>query len=101
MGVKDKGLLLSALAKPRNLHVYNANADIFSLAAAYGFGITQNHPFADGNKRTGYVVMNLFLALNGAGILASNDDKYKTMLQLASGNMSEEELTKWLRKNAV
>ena len=99
--IRDEGLLASALAKPKNLHTYNTNVDIFSLAAAYGFCITKNHPFADGNKRTGYVVMNLFLALHGTGILASNDNKYKTIMQLASCNMTEEELTGCLRKNAV
>lgn len=97
-GVRDLGLLESALARPQNLHAYEPDSDIAALAAAYGFGIVKNHPFIDGNKRTGYVVMETFLILNGRALMASREEKYFTILALASGDLSEEELTEWLRE---
>ena len=96
-GVRDVGLLESALARPENVAAYEPDADIASLAAAYAFGIVKNHPFIDGNKRTGYVVMETFLIKNGYTLQASPVDKYTTFLQLAEGSLSEEELTNWLR----
>jgi death-on-curing protein len=96
-GVRDVGLLESALARPENVAAYEPEADIASLAAAYAFGIVKNHPFIDGNKRTGYVVMETFLIKNGFTLNATPIDKYTTFLQLAEGSLSEDELAEWLR----
>jgi death on curing protein len=97
-GVRDIGLLESALARPRNLHAYEPDADLASLAAAYAYGIVKNHPFIDGNKRTGYVVMESFIELNGAEFNAEVSDKYFTFISLAEGGLSEPELAQWLRE---
>lgn len=97
-GVRDIGLLESALARPQNLHVYEPTADLASLAAAYAFGIVKNHPFVDGNKRTGYVVMESFIDLNGRALQADAVDKYLTFIALAEGGLSEDELAQWLRE---
>lgn len=100
-GVRDIGLLESALARPQNIKVYEPDADISRLAAAYAFGIVRNHPFLDGNKRTGYVVMETFLIKNGFRLEATVVEKYITFLSLAEGNLSEEELAEWLRERVV
>ena len=97
-GVRDLGLLESALARPENIHVYEPDSDLSRLAAAYAFGIIRNYPFLDGNKRTGYVVMETFLIRNGFRLEATVVDKYLTILSLAEGSLSEEELTIWLRE---
>ena len=97
-GVRDIGLLESALARPQNMQAYEPEADLARLAAAYAFGIVKNHPFLDGNKRTGYVVMETFLIRNGARLEAAVADKYVTFLSLAEGSISEEELAAWLRE---
>ena len=99
-GVRDLGLLQSALARPRNTVAY-ADPDIPALAAAYGFAIARNHPFVDGNKRTAFVVTELFLALNGYELIADNAACVRTMLSLAKGNLSEEGFAAWLRINSV
>ncbi len=96
-GVRDLGLLESALARPQNLHAYEPDADIAPLAAAYAFGIVKNHPFIDGNKRTGYVAMEWFLVRNGHTLTATPEQKYLTILTLAAGDLSEDALTQWLR----
>lgn len=95
-GVRDAGALASALGRPRNKFAYG-EPDIFDLAAAYGFGIATNHPFADGNKRTAYVVSVLFLTLNGYSVQASQNEKYLTFLDLAAGKLQESELAAWFR----
>ena len=100
-GVRDIGLLESALARPQNIESYEPDADIARLAAAYAFGIVKNHPFVDGNKRTGYVVMETFIILNGHALSAMPADKYKTFIGLADGSLSESELEKWLRERLV
>lgn len=98
-GLRDEGLLLSALARPQNLLVYSDETpDISALAASYGFGIAKNHPFIDGNKRTALVVARTFLLLNGFNLKASQEEKYLTFLKLAEGNLSEEELATWIRE---
>ncbi len=97
-GVRDLGLLESALARPQNIHTYEPEADIASLAAAYGFGIAKNHPFVDGNKRTSLVATRTFLLLNGYQLNATQVEKYLTFLSLAEGNLSEDELAQWLRE---
>ena len=96
-GVRDLGLLESALARPQNLHAYEPETDLASLAAAYAFGIAKNHAFVDGNKRTALVVMRTFLILNGSDINASQEDKYLTILALAEGSLAEDTLAQWIR----
>ncbi len=96
-GVRDLGSLESALALAQNIAAYEPEADIARLAAAYGFGIAKNHPFIDGNKRTALVAVRTFLILIGYTITATPADKYTTILQLAEGTLSEEELIDWLR----
>ena len=98
-GIRDEGLLSSALARPRNLLAYGESADAVSLAASYAFGISRNHPFFDGNKRTAFVVMELFLDLNGWALKADDADCISTMEALASGNLTEKALGSWLREH--
>jgi death-on-curing protein len=96
-GVRDAGLLLSALHQPRNLWGYSREtADLAALSAAYAAGIARNHPFIDGKKRTAAVVCEAFIELNGGILDGSDDDWYSTMVQLASGGISEEELVEWI-----
>ena len=96
-GVRDQGLLESALTKPQNSYLYNLQAsDTATLAAAYAFGIASNHPFIDGNKRTALVVCLLFLRLNGVDLFASEPEKYQIFMRLAAGELSEEELASWI-----
>jgi death on curing protein len=99
-GVRDPGLLDSALARPRNLAVYSGSEsgpDLSALAASYAWGLVRNHPFVDGNKRTAYVVCRTFLNLNGQDIEASPAEKYLTFLWLAEGRLSEQQLASWIR----
>jgi death-on-curing protein len=95
-GTRDAGLFESALARPRHVATYG-EPDAAGLAAAYGFGIARNHPFIDGNKRTAFVAVELFLALNGRELRASDEDCVLTMLKLAAGDLSEEAFADWLR----
>ncbi len=97
-GVRDLGLLDSALARPKNVEAYESDADLARLASSYAYGIVKNHPFLDGNKRTGYVVMETFIVLNGSQLTSDFADKYATFIALASGDLTEEELTDWLRE---
>ena len=99
-GLRDAGLLQSALTRPINRAAY-ADADAFELAAAYAFGIARNRPFFDGNKRTAYVAMELFLSKNGWLLQAGDVAATLTMLQLAERSLSEEGYTAWLRANCV
>lgn len=97
-GVRDEGLLESALARPRQLHAYGDPApDLADLAAALAHGLARNHPFLDGNKRTAHVGYRTFLALNGAELIATDEEKYLTMLALAEGKLTEREFAAWLR----
>jgi len=98
-GVRDEGLLQSALARPRNLEAYGENAGIPALAAAYGFRIACNHPFMDGNKRTALVVTELFIKMNGYILVAGNVACVLAMLGLANGATSEQDFAAWLRAN--
>jgi death on curing protein len=96
-GVRDAGALASAIERPRNRLAYgNPPPDLAELAATYGFGITRNHPFADGNKRTALIVMRLFLKLNGAELVATAEVKYSVIMALAAGEMNEADLADWL-----
>ena len=99
-GVRDAGLLESALARPRNLVSYGT-PDAADLAAAYGFGLARNHPFIDGNKRTAFVAVELFLALNGWALEADDANCVLTMLSLAAGELSEAGFATWVRKQSV
>ena len=97
-GVRDEGLLESALAKPQQLYAYgDPPPDIAALAASLAFGLARNHPFVDGNKRTAHVAYRVFLALNDAELDASGEEKYLHMLSLAEGNLTETEFADWLR----
>lgn len=101
-GIRDEGLLLSALARPQNLYAYGEKLpDIAALAASLAFGIAKNHPFIDGNKRTALVVSRTFLLLNGFDIIATQEEKYLTFLKLAEGNLTEAELAEWFREKLV
>jgi death-on-curing protein len=100
-GVRDDGLLDAALARPRNRLAYDAAADLAALAAAYAFGLARNHPFIDGNKRTAFVAVELFLDLNGMSLAASDADCVLTMLRLAAGEIEEDAFADWLRANSV
>jgi death-on-curing protein len=99
-GVRDAGLLKSALARPLNLVAYG-EANAATLAAAYGFGIARNHPFIDGNKRTAFVCAELFLALNGYVLSASDADCVSTMLALAAGELPETEFAVWISTHLI
>ena len=97
LGLRDRGLLESALERPRNRFHYDPEADLPSLAAAYGFGISSNHPFVDGNKRVAFQAMYLFLGLNGFRIDAPEEEVVALILSLASGDLDEPALAGWLR----
>jgi death-on-curing protein len=98
-GVRDEGLLDSALVRPQNRLAYDAEADLPALAAAYAFGLARNHPFIDGNKRTAFVAAEVFLDLNGMTLTASDEDCVLTMLRLAAGEIEEDAFAAWLRAN--
>jgi death-on-curing protein len=100
VGLRDDGLLKSALARPQQHFAYAESPDIVDRAAAYTWGIVRNHPFADGNKRTGFVVGILFLELNGYRFNASEGDTAQMVLQLASGNLDEAGYIAFLRAHA-
>ncbi len=97
-GTRDAGLLASALARPINLAAYES-PDVAALAASYAVGIAKNHPFVDGNKRTAFVAMELFLWLNGWELMANDVDCVVTMLAVAAGEINENELAEWIRSN--
>lgn len=99
-GVRDAGLFDSALAQPVNLAAYG-EPDFADLAASYGFGLAKNHPFVDGNKRTAFVAVELFLALNGYQLQANDMDCVMTMLALAAGGLEEADFAAWLRQNSA
>jgi death-on-curing protein len=97
IGIRDLGLLESALARPKNAFLYSkGKSSIQSLAAIYAYAITKNHPFVDGNKRVALVVCMLFLKLNKWSVLASQETLYTAFWDLAAGNVSEENFILWL-----
>lgn len=97
-GLRDMALLESALARPQQLFAHgDSDTDIPALAAAYAFGLARNHPFVDGNKRTAYVACRVFLRLNGWDFTNMLAERYPMFLGLAAGEISENELTDWLR----
>ena len=99
-GVRDRGLLESALARPQNQFAYGEHA-LPRLAASYAFGISRNHPFLDGNKRTSLVVAELFLELNGLELTASDAECVTTFLALAAGDLTEEALADWITAHSA
>jgi len=96
-GVRDEGLLQSALNRPQDRFGYEPEADLAALAAAYGFGIAKNHAFLDGNKRTAWACCQLFLKINGVGVRAAADEVEENVVALATGAMSEAGFAGWLR----
>lgn len=99
-GLRDRGLLQSALARPQQLRNYGDNPSILDLAAAYIAGIVKNHPFVDGNKRVGFAVGILFLEMNGLTFIADPIVAADTILSVASGQLNEAELSRFLQANS-
>jgi death-on-curing protein len=99
-GIRDAGLLSSALARPQNQAAYGESS-VFDLAAAYAFGIISNHPFVDGNKRTGFLAAYVFLYLNGWELIASEAEALAAALALAVGEMDEAGFSNWLKDHAL
>jgi death on curing protein len=97
-GLRDEGLLESALARPLNLAAYG-EPDVAELAAAYGVGLAKNHPFVDGNKRAAFLAVGMFLALNGKRLVATQADATLAMLAVASGTLDEPAFAQWLREH--
>ena len=97
LGLRDAGLLRSALARPRQHFAYDTSPNLISLAAIYTVGIVKNHPFLDGNKRTGFVVGVMFLELNGCRFIASEEEAAQAVLSVAAGKMREEGYAAFLR----
>ena len=100
-GLRDRGLLESALARAPNLHRYQPQADLCALASAYGFGIARDHPFVDGNKRVAFQAMYVFLGLNGLTIESEEPEVVHMMVALAGGEMSDADVALWLRGHTV
>jgi death on curing protein len=96
-GLRDDNMLESALARPINQFHYNNDVDIARLAATYAFGIARNHPFVDGNKRAAFLAIGLFLGKNGYSLEADRADATVTILSLAAGTLSEDDLATWIR----
>lgn len=96
-GLRDEGLLMSALARAQHRYEYEA-ADLHLLAADYGYGIAKNHPFIDGNKRTAFLVMYVFLRVNGWELDAPEPEVVLVMQALAAGELSAEQLVQWLQQ---
>lgn len=97
-GLRDEGLPGSALARPEHLHAYG-ETDLCRLAAAYAFGIIRNHPFVDGNKRSGLLAAYVFLRVNGVELIAGEVEATTCILSLASGETGEQDFAQWLRRN--
>jgi death-on-curing protein len=100
-GVRDEGLLGSAMARPRNLFAYEGIEEVSRLAASYAVGIARNHPFVDGNKRVAFIALALFLALNGVRLKADQADAFRQIYGVASGEISEEQLALWVRQHTT
>jgi death on curing protein len=102
LGIRDRGLLASALAQPKmTLQKKFLHRTIFDKAAAYGFHVCRDHPFTDGNKRIAFVLMDLFLQKNGWNLEATEVEAYETMIQLASGNLTKLDLSTWLKAHST
>lgn len=97
-GIRDESLLASALARPQHKALYGS-PDVAELAASYAFGIARNHPFVDGNKRTAFVALEVFLDFNGYELVASDESCVLKMLDLAAGNIEETDFAQWIREH--
>src|SRR5215470_18001515 len=100
-GLRDEGLLDSALARARNLYAYNLKSTVAELAAAYAFGLAKNHAFIDGNKRLAFLSIGLFLTINGYQLVADQIDAIHMMMALARGDLDESALAQWIERNSV
>lgn len=100
-GIRDAGLLETALARPINYWLHEPKADIFILAAVLGQGLSRNHCFIDGNKRVAFMAMYVFLGVNGYDLHAGEPEAVDLMLQVAEGNVAETSLAEWLRRHVV
>jgi len=100
-GIRDEGLLESALARAQNVATYaESTPSLARLAAAYGAGVVRNHPFVDGNKRTGLMAAFVFMERNGSRVTASQEEAYLAFYDLAAGNLSEDALAQWLEASS-
>jgi len=100
-GLRDAGLLDSALAQPRiTIGGKYAHKSIFDKAAAYGFHVCKNHPFVDGNKRVAFVLMDIFLQKNGWEVASTEEEAYEMMMALASGRLTKSQLSNWLKSHS-
>lgn len=100
-GLRDDGLLESALARPQNAYAYKPESTIAELAAAYGFGLAKNHPFVDGNKRMAFMSIGLFLAVNGYSLKVDQVEAIQMIMGVAAGSISEGDLAAWIERNAM
>ncbi len=100
-GLRDENALEAALARPRQKWHYEPRSDLATLAAAYAFGLSRSHPFRDGNKRVAFIVMVVFLELNGRHFQADEAGVVQAMVTLAEGSLSEKDLASWIRKNST
>lgn len=100
-GIRDEGLLDSALARPQNTSAYRRGSTLADLAAAYAYGLAKNHPFVDGNKRAAFLSIGVFLAVNGHRLKADPVDAIHTMLAVAGGTLDEQGLSAWIARNSV
>jgi len=100
-GLRDEGLLDSALARPLNTHSYNPDSTTADLAASYAFGLAKNHAFVDGNKRVAFLSIGMFLAINGRKLVANQVDAIQTIFAVAAGKLDERGLSAWIHKNSV
>lgn len=100
-GIRDEGLLVSALERPKNRFFYEGETDLAALAATYAVAVAANHPFVDGNKRAAFEAMILFLGLNGLRLAADKVDSINTMLRVAAGEIDIEPLAAWIKANSV
>lgn len=98
-GLRDEGLLDSALTRPVKQHAYEVCSDLAVLAAAYGFGLARNHAFVDGNKRVAFLAVGVFLAINGQGLVATPVEAIDAILALAAGSMDEARFAQWIREH--
>ena len=100
-GLRDEGLLESALTRPQHKWTYKRRPDLATLATAYGFGLVTDHPFRDGNKRIGFLAMVMFLGLNGHDLVVDDAEVVTTIVATAAGKVTEAQLAKWVRRSMV
>jgi death on curing protein len=100
-GLRDEGLLDSALNRPLNAYAYHSDSTLADLAASYAFGLAKNHAFVDGNKRVAFLAIGIFLAINGLKLVADQVDAIQTILAVAAGELDERGLAAWIQNNSV